>query len=94
MSRPTRDGKPSPSCKTNFSVVNEDREMFIFPVWHGHEQNYQPYPVNPYSATYDNHTSHSKFYVACMSLYLQIVHQPCVLVSSTVVFIEILLDPE
>ena len=52
MSRLTRD---NPSRETKLSGTHGDRGMFIFPV-HDHEQDWQPYPVDPYSAICDDHT--------------------------------------
>ena len=40
---------PNPSRETTFSGANGDRENFIFPVQLTHEQDWQPYPVDPYS---------------------------------------------
>ena len=37
------------------SYYNGDREMFIFPCSADHEQDWQPYPVDPYSAICDDH---------------------------------------
>ena len=62
MNRLTRDGRPNPSRGTKFSGANnEDREiMSIFPVHFpcsaDHEQDWQPYLVDPYSAICDDHT--------------------------------------
>ena len=35
--------------ETKFSGANGDREIFIFPVSADHKQDWQPYPVDPYS---------------------------------------------
>ena len=52
MSRLTRDGTAENLPReTKFSGANGDREIFIFPVADDHEQDSQPYPVDPYSAT-------------------------------------------
>ena len=40
---------PNPSRETKFSRANGDREESIFPVQLAdHEQDWQPYPVDPY----------------------------------------------
>ena len=44
---------PNPFRETNFSVANGDREIFIFSCSAGHDQDWQPYPVDPYSAICD-----------------------------------------
>ena len=41
-------GLPNPSRETKFSGANADREIFIFPVQLT-VQDWQPYPVDPYS---------------------------------------------
>ena len=47
-----QDGRTKPvSRETKFSGANEDREMFISPCSADHhEQDWQPYPIDPYSA--------------------------------------------
>ena len=53
----TRDGTAEPvSRETKFSGANGDREKFVFPRSADHEQDWQPYPVDPYSAIRDDHT--------------------------------------
>ena len=58
MSWLTRDGTvESVSRETKFSGANGNREMFaFFPCSAHHEQEWQPYPVDPYSAICDDHT--------------------------------------
>ena len=59
MSRLTRDGTAEPiSRKTIFLGANGDREIFIGPCSADHEQDWQPYPVDPYSCynICDDHT--------------------------------------
>ena len=46
-------GRPNPSRETKFSGANEDREKYIS-CSAGHEQDWQPYPVDLYSAIYDH----------------------------------------
>ena len=50
-------GLPNPSRETNFSGANADREMFYFPCSAHHEQDWQPYPVDPYSCCMRDHMS-------------------------------------
>ena len=53
MSRLTRDtGRLNPSRETKFSGANGDKGIFIFRCSADHEQDWQPYPVDPYSAIY------------------------------------------
>ena len=56
MSRLARTGRLNPSRETKFSGTYGDRGIFIFSVQLPHEQDWQPYPVDPYSATCDGHT--------------------------------------
>ena len=49
MSRLTRDGTAGPVSR-EFSGANGDREISIFDGSADHKQNWQPYPVDPYSA--------------------------------------------
>ena len=50
MSRLTRDATAELSGETKFSGANVDREEIIVPFLSNHEQDWQPYPVDPYSA--------------------------------------------
>ena len=43
-------GGDKPSRGTKLSGSNEDRETYIFSCSADHEQNWQSYPVDPYSA--------------------------------------------
>ena len=58
---------PNPSRETKFSGANGDREIFYFPCSADHEQDWQPYPVDPYSCYMCYHTcrrpdSHTCFF--------------------------------
>ena len=54
--KPTvRTGRLNPSRETKFSGTHGDRGIFL-PCSADHEQDWQPYPVDPYSATCDDHT--------------------------------------
>ena len=48
-------GRLNPSRETKFSGTYGDREIFIFPVRADHQQDWQPYPVDPYSAICNDH---------------------------------------
>ena len=48
-------GLPTSSRETKFSGANEDREIFIFRSA-DHEQDWQPYPIDPYSCYMCDHT--------------------------------------
>ena len=50
-----RDGRPR--LETNVSGTYGERGILIFPVQIDHEQYWQPYPVDPYSAICDDNTS-------------------------------------
>ena len=47
-------GLPKPSRETKFSGTSGDRGIFIFPCSADHEQDGQPYPVDPYSCYSSN----------------------------------------
>ena len=47
-------GRLNPYRETNFSGTYRDRGIFIFHT--DHELDWQPYPVDPYSAICDDHT--------------------------------------
>ena len=47
---------PFYALETKFSGTHGDREISIFPCSADHEQDWQPYPVDPYSAICDDHT--------------------------------------
>ena len=49
-------GRLNPSRETKFSGTHGDRGIFIFPCSADHEQDWQPYPVDPYSIICDDHT--------------------------------------
>ena len=50
MSRLTGTGRLNTSRETKISGAYGDRRIFIFPCSADHEQDWQPYPVDPYSA--------------------------------------------
>ena len=57
MNRLTRDGTAEPV--TRDKILRREwgqGNIFIFPCAVDHEQDWQPYPVDPYSAIRDDHT--------------------------------------
>ena len=57
MSRLTRDGTAKSVSRDQISGANGNRAILIFfPFSADHEQYGQPYPVDQYSAIYDDHT--------------------------------------
>ena len=54
---PVSKRRPNPSRETKFSGANGRREKLIyFPFSADHEQDWQPYSVDPYSAICDDNT--------------------------------------
>ena len=49
-------GLPNPSRETKFSGANADGEISFFPCSTDHEQDWLPYPVDPYSCDMCDHT--------------------------------------
>ena len=60
-------GRPNPSRKTKFSGASGDGENIIFPVTADHEQDWQPCPVDSYSAESTDH-------VMTVHLHLSVIH--------------------
>ena len=56
MSRLTRDGTAEPVSRDQILRHARGQGNIIFPCSADHEQDWQPYPVDPYSATCDDHT--------------------------------------
>ena len=56
MSRLTRDGTAEPVSRDQILRHARGQGNIIFPCSADHEQEWQPYPVDPYSATGDDHT--------------------------------------
>ena len=51
MSRLTRDGTAEPASRDQILRRERGQENVRFPCSANHEQDWQPYPVHPYSAT-------------------------------------------
>ena len=56
MSRLTRDGTAEPVSRDQILRLARGQGNIHFPCLADHEQDWQPYPVDPYSAIYDDHT--------------------------------------
>ena len=56
MSRLTRDGTAEPVSRYQIPRRERDQGYIHFPCSADHEQDRQPYPVDPYSAICDDHT--------------------------------------
>ena len=56
MSRLTRDGTAEPVSRDQILRHARGQENVHFPCSADHEQDWQPYPVDPYSAICDDHT--------------------------------------
>ena len=60
MSRLTRDGTAEPVSRDQILRHARGQGNVHFPCSADHEQDWQPYPVDPYSAICDDHTYQSK----------------------------------
>ena len=56
MSRLTRDGTAEPVSRDQILRHARGQGNIIFPCSADHEQDWQPYLVDPYSAIFDDHT--------------------------------------
>ena len=56
MGRLTRDGTAEPVSRDQILRRVQGQEYIDFPCSADGEQDWQPYPVDPYSATCDDHT--------------------------------------
>ena len=64
MSRLTRDGTAEPVSRDQIlRQAGTGQGNIHFPCSADHEQDWQPYPVNPYSAICDDHTSYIHAYI-------------------------------
>ena len=52
MSGLARDGTTEPVSRDHILQRKRGQETFVFPCSAGHEQNWQPYLVDPYSSIY------------------------------------------
>ena len=63
MGRPTRDGTAEPVSRDQILRHVLGQGNIHFPCSTDHEQDWQPYPVDPYSAICDDHTYYYLDYV-------------------------------
>ena len=71
MSRLTRDGTAEPVSRDQILWHARGQGNIIFPCSADHEQDWQPYPVDPYSAICDEHISYKHTYMYGGRAYLQ-----------------------
>ena len=66
MSRLTRDGTAEPVSRDQILRHAREQGNVHFPCSADHEQDWQPYPVDPYSAICDDHTYiHTYIHIQC-----------------------------
>ena len=70
MSRLTRDGTAEPVSRDQILRHARGQGNIHFPCSADHEQDWQPYPVDPYSAICDDHTYKHTYILYSSSLYL------------------------
>ena len=63
MSRLTRDGTAEPVSRDQILRHARGQGNVHFPCSADHEQDWQPYPVDPYSAICDDHTYYIHTYI-------------------------------
>ena len=72
MSRLTRDGTAEPVSRDQILRHARGQGNINFPCSADHEQDWQPYPVDPYSAICDDHTYiHTYIHHTYMHTYIQ-----------------------
>ena len=83
MSRLTRDGTAEPVSRDQILRHARGQGKVHFPCSADHEQDWQPYPVDPYSAICDDHTYihtlHGGFFRKCGRLGLFEAKPTCVI---------------
>ena len=62
MSRLTRDGTAGSASREQILRRDRGQGNISFPCLADHEQDWQPYPVDPYSAICDDHTYYYYYY--------------------------------
>ena len=68
MSRLTRDGTAEPVSRDQILRHERGQGNIVFPCSADHEQDWQPCPVDPYSAICDDHT-----YIYTYDLYISFI---------------------
>ena len=66
MSRLKRDGTAEPVSQDQILRREQGQRNEYFPCSADHEQDWQPYPVDPYSAICDDHTYHQGIVVVLL----------------------------
>ena len=70
MSRLTRDGTAEPVSRDQILRHARGQGTIHFPCSADHEQDWQPYPVDPYSAICDHTYIHTYILDSCCDIYL------------------------
>ena len=73
MSRLTRDGTAEPVSRDQILRHARGQGNVHFPCSADHEQDWQPYPVDPYSAICDDHTYINTYYHISININIFIV---------------------
>ena len=71
MSRLTRDGTAEPVSRDQILRHARGQGNIHFPCSADHEQDWQPYPVDPYSAICDDHTYIHTYIHTIYSIYIR-----------------------
>ena len=84
MSRLTRDGTAEPVSRDQILRHARGQGNVHFPCSADHEQDWQPYPVDPYSAICDDHTyihtvRVSVYHSYCTTVYNSVFHTAVIL---------------
>ena len=68
MSRLMRDGTAGPASRDQILRRDRGQGNISFPCSADHEQDWQPYPVDPYSAICDDHTYFYYYYTVVKTI--------------------------
>ena len=68
MSRLTRDGTAEPVSRDQILRHARGQGNIRFPCSADHEQDWQPYPVDPHSAICDDHTYIHTYHINCTNI--------------------------
>ena len=90
MSRLTRDGTAKPVSRDQILRHARGQGNIIFPCPADHEQDWQPYPVDPYSAICDDHTY---IHIYCITITITIAITITITITNvTLLFLLLLLS--
>ena len=64
------DGTAEPVSRNQILRPARGQGNINFPCSADHEQDWQPYPVDPYSAIFDDHTYYIHTYISCEGTFL------------------------